>query len=555
VNTSAELFARRREHMFPRLAPAQISRLEAHGSRAATQAGEVLVEAGERAGNLLVVLEGSLEVSLPVMGGRERVTVLEPGDFSGELSTLRGVPGFTRITAREDGAVLAIAPECLRDLVQTDAELSEILMRAFILRRMGLLASDRAGLTLVGSRHSPETLRLREFLTRNAYPYASLEVESDSGVQELLDRFRVGIEEVPVLIGGCGRVFRNPSVTAVAEYLQMNPAIDEAAVCDLVVVGAGPAGLSAAVYAASEGLNVLVVEALAYGGQAGSSSKIENYLGFPTGISGQALAGRAFVQAQKFGAKVMVASSAVRLLCDRRPYSIELSDGRTLKAHTVVIATGAQYREPDIENLRRYVGAGVYHAATHLEAKLCHRQEIVVVGGGNSAGQAAVFLAGSCTHVHMLVRSDGVAASMSRYLIRRIEESPNITLHTRTQLATLAGNGHLEKIGWRRAGDAVEMREIAHVFLMTGASPNTEWLQGCVALDEKGFVRTGSNLGQAELAAAQWPLARMPHLSETSQPGIFAVGDVRAGSVKRIASGVGEGSVCVQFVHQALAEA
>jgi thioredoxin reductase (NADPH) len=551
---SSELYEKRREHMFPRLAPAQIARLEAHGSRAATHAGEVLVEAGARAANLLVVLEGSLEVTLPAMDGEERVTLLEPGDFSGELSTLRGVPGFTRITARENGAVLAIEPECLRDVVQTDAELSEILMRAFILRRMGLVASDRAGLTLVGSRHSPETLRLREFLSRNAYPYASLDVESDPGVQELLDRFHVGIEEVPVLIGGCGRVFRNPSVSAVAEYLQMNPAMDEAAICDLVVVGAGPAGLSAAVYAASEGLNVLVVEALAFGGQAGSSSKIENYLGFPTGISGQALAGRAFVQAQKFGANVRVASSAVRLVCDARPYAVELSDGHRLHGRTIVIATGAQYREPDIQNLRRYVGAGVYHAATHLEAKLCKGQEIIIVGGGNSAGQAAVFLAGSCTHVHMLVRADGLAASMSRYLIRRIEESPNITLHTRTQLAALAGNGHLENIGWRRAGQEVEMHPIAHVFVMTGAVPNTGWLEGCVALDEQGFVRTGSDLRHEDLAAAQWPLARPPHLSETTLPGVFAVGDVRSGSVKRIASGVGEGSICVQFVHRALAE-
>jgi thioredoxin reductase (NADPH) len=420
---------------------------------------------------------------------------------------------------------------------------------------MGLLASERAALALVGSRHSPQTLRLREFLSRNAHPYVSVDVESDPGVEELLERFHVGIDEVPVLIGGCGRVFRNPSVSAVAEYLGMNPPLAEAAVYDLVVVGAGPAGLSAAVYAASEGLAVLVVEAFAFGGQAGSSSKIENYLGFPTGISGQALAGRAFVQAQKFGASVIVAASAVRLLCDRRPYSVELSDGRTVQARTIVIATGAQYREPDIENLRRYVGAGIYHAATHLEAKLCTGQEIVIVGGGNSAGQAAVFLAGSCTHVHMLVRSDGLAASMSRYLIRRIEESPNITLHTRTQLAALEGNGHLERIRWRPAGREVERREISHVFLMTGAMPNTAWLQGCVALDEKGFVRTGSNLGQEELAAAQWPLPRVPHLSETSRPGIFAVGDVRSGSVKRIASGVGEGSICVQFVHQALAEA
>jgi thioredoxin reductase (NADPH) len=359
------------------------------------------------------------------------------------------------------------------------------------------------------------------------------------------------VDEIPVVIGHCGRVFRNPSVGDIAEYLNMNPAIDEAAVQDLVVVGAGPAGLSAAVYAASEGLSVLVVESLAYGGQAGSSSKIENYLGFPTGVSGLALAGRAFVQAQKFGANVNVACSAVRLHCDRRPYAVELSDGRMLQARTVVIATGARYREPEIDNLRRFTGAGVYYAATHMEAKLCQGDDIVIVGGGNSAGQAAVFLAGSCRHVHMLVRAEGLAASMSRYLIRRIEESPNITLHVRTQLTALEGNGQLQRIGWRRAGK-LETHDIGHVFLMTGASPNTQWLQGCVSLDDKGFVRTGSELRPDDLAAAQWPLPRAPHLLETSLPGVFAAGDVRSGNVKRIASGVGEGSICVQFVHQAL---
>ncbi len=489
------------------------------------------------------------------MDGQARVTLLEPGDFSSEINTLRGVGGLTRISVHQPGAVLAIDTARLREVVQTDAELSETMMRAFILRRMGLLAADRAELTLVGSRHSGGTLRLGEFLTRNAHPYVSVEIEGDPGVQALLDRFDVRIEEIPVLIGGCGRVFRNPSVGAIAEYLGMNPPLAEGAVFDLVVAGAGPAGLSAAVYAASEGLGVLVLESLAFGGQAGSSSKIENYLGFSTGISGGALAGRAFVQAQKFGAHVRVASSAVRLNCNGRRYEVELSDGRNVQARTLVIATGARYHEPELDNLRRYVGAGVYHAATHLEAKLCQGQDIVIVGGGNSAGQAAVFLAGACRHVHILVRGEGLAASMSRYLIRRIEETPNITLHTRTQLVALEGNGHLKGIRWRQAGAAEETRDISQVFLMTGAAPNTGWLQGCVALDDKGFVKTASDLSAEELAAARWPLKRAPYLSETTRPGIFAVGDVRSGSVKRIASGVGEGAICVQFVHRALSEA
>jgi thioredoxin reductase (NADPH) len=550
-----ELLEKRREQVFPKLTPGQIERLEAHGQRTATRAGEVLVEPGDRHHALLVVLSGSLEVALPGMRGEELLTVLVPGDFSGEMSTLRGVAGFARIRVRERGAVLEIDEESLRDVVQTDAELSEILMRAFILRRMGLVASGQADAMLLGSRHSAATLGLRKFLTRNAYPYVSVDVDTDSDVQALLDRFQVAVDDIPVLIGRCGRVFRNPSIQQVAEFLQMNPAIDDAAIHDLVVVGAGPAGLAAAVYAASEGLDVLVVEATAPGGQAGTSSRIENYLGFPTGISGQALAGRALVQSQKFGAKVNVACQATRLRCERRPYEIELSDGRVVQASTVLIATGAKYRELNLENLSRFIGAGVYYAATHLEAKLCEGEEIAIVGGGNSAGQAAVFLAGSCRHVHIVVRSGGLADSMSRYLIRRIEDNPNITLHTHTEITGLGGEDRLERTVWRSALDgSVDTCDIGHLFLMTGAAPNTRWLQGCVALDDKEFVRTGSDLRPEELAAAGWSLPRAPHLLETSLPGVFAVGDVRSGSVKRIASAVGEGSICVQFVHRVLRE-
>ena len=543
------IYERRREQMFPKLSPPQIARLEAFGRRSATRAGEVLVEPGERQQTLYVVLGGSLEVE----HGEERVTLLEPGDFSGELSTLRGVAGFTRIRARDGGAVLAIDRERLRELVQTDAELSEVLMRAFILRRMGLLESEHAEVTLVGSRTCPVALRLREFLTRNAHPHVSLELESDAEVGALLDRFRVTPSQLPVIIGHCGRVFRHPSVRDIADYLQMNPAVDLSAVHDVVVVGAGPAGLSAATYAASEGLCVLVVESLAYGGQAGSSSKIENYLGFPTGISGQALAGRAFVQAQKFGANVIVAADAARLRCDARPYALDLADGRSVRARSVIIATGAQYREPQLENLRRFTGVGVYYAATHLEAKLCRGHEIAIVGGGNSAGQAAVFLAGTCRHVHVLVRAAGLAESMSDYLIRRIETSPNITLHARTQLSALEGDGMLQRIVWR-SPEGTQARDIAHVFLMTGAEPNTRWLKDCICLDDKGFVRTGPQLTPQDLSSAQWPLQRPPHLLETCIPGVFAVGDVRSGNVKRIASAVGEGAICVQMAHRVLAE-
>jgi thioredoxin reductase (NADPH) len=550
-----DLYEKRREQMFPKLTAAQLTRLETHGRRVKTQAGDVLVEPGQRHHDMVILLDGSLEVALPGTRGEEIVTVLQPGDFTGEMSTLRGIPGFSRIRVREAGEILSISEENLRNIVQTDAEVSEMFMRAFILRRMGLVASGQSEAMLLGSRYSPGTLRLREFLTRNSYPYVSVDIDSDSDVQALLERFHVTVDEVPVLIGRCGRVFRNPSIAQVADFLQMNPAIDDTRVHDLVVVGAGPAGLAAAVYAASEGLDVLVVEENAPGGQAGTSSRIENYLGFPTGISGMALAGRALVQTQKFGANVNVACHATRLRCDRRPYALELSDGRTVQTSTVIIATGAKYRDPGIPNLTKFIGAGIYYAATHLEAKLCEDEEIAIVGGGNSAGQAAVFLAGGCRHVHMLVRSEGLADSMSRYLIRRIEENPRITLHTHTQITALDGNERLERLTWHdTATDQSESCDIGSVFMMTGAVPNTAWLDGCVALDDKDFVRTGTELRAEDLTTAGWLLPRAPYLLETSLPGVFAVGDVRSDSVKRVAAAVGEGSICVQFVHRALRE-
>jgi thioredoxin reductase (NADPH) len=321
-----------------------------------------------------------------------------------------------------------------------------------------------------------------------------------------------------------------------------------------VIIGAGPAGLAAAVYGASEGLDVLVLETSSPGGQAGSSSKIENYLGFPTGISGRELAGRAYTQAQKFGAQVLIARGA-RLACDRKPYVVEVDNGARIQARTVVIATGAEYRKPPLENLSRFEGAGVYYGATFVEAQVCSGEEVIVVGGGNSAGQAAVFLAGMTKRVHMLVRSAGLADTMSRYLIRRIEETPTIVLQSRTEVVGLEGGDHLESVRWRNSETGqTEEHTIRHVFLMTGARPNTLWLDGCVVLDTKGFIKTGPVLSPEDLSAAHWPLARRPYLLETSLPGAFAVGDVRGGSIKRVASAVGEGSIAISFVHQVLEE-
>jgi len=322
---------------------------------------------------------------------------------------------------------------------------------------------------------------------------------------------------------------------------------------DLIVVGAGPAGLAAAVYAASEGLDVLVIEEDSPGGQAGSSSRIENYLGFPMGISGQELGARAYAQAQKFGAQLSIAKGAVRLACDKRPYAIEVADGQSFAARCIVIAAGARYRKPPLDNLPQFEGTGVYYAATYMEAQLCNGEELIVVGGGNSAGQAAVFLAQTARHVHMLVRADGLAESMSRYLIRRIEEHPRITLWTRTEIAGLEGSNHLERVRWQNHTSGIaETRDIRHVFIMAGADPSTGWLKSCMALDAKGFIKTGPDMTQEELHAAGWPAGRVPSLLETSLPGVFAVGDIRSGSIKRVASAVGEGSICIAFVHQAL---
>jgi thioredoxin reductase (NADPH) len=419
---------------------------------------------------------------------------------------------------------------------------------------MGILATGHGDLMLIGSSYSADTLRLREFLGRNNYPFLNVDIESDPDVHEVLERFAIRPEDAPVVIWRGKQVCKNPSNREVAEYLGLNPQVQEGEVHDLLIVGAGPAGLAAAVYAASEGLDVRIVETIAPGGQAGTSSRIENYLGFPTGVSGQALAGRAYAQAQKFGARLSVAWRAARLRCEKWPYCVEFEDGTIARTRTILIASGAQYRPLDIPNLSRFVGSGVHYAATHLEAKLCEGQEIAIVGGGNSAGQAAVFLAGSCRHVHLLVRSDGLAASMSNYLIRRIDENEHISLHSFTELTALQGAEHLEQITWRRRGGSTETHGIKHVFMMTGAVPHTRWLDGCVVLDETGFVKTGSALTPTEIAAAAWPLQRTPDLLETSVPGVFAAGDVRAGSVKRVASAVGEGSICVSFVHRALAE-
>ncbi len=546
----------RRDQMFPKLSHDQLERLRSCGHERSAAAGELLFDQGQSDIPFFVVLSGSVEIVHPSRGADEPITVHEPGEFTGEVDLLSGRRSLVRGRARTASRLLVIERSRLRSLVQTDAELSELFLRAFILRRMGLVAHGQGDVVLVGSRHSSGTLRLQEFLTRSTHPFTYVDVETDAGVQDLLDTFHVAVDDVPVVICRGERVLKNPTNSELADCLGFNPTLDASALRDLVVVGAGPGGLAAAVYAASEGLDVLVLESETPGGQAGSSSKIENYLGFPTGISGGALAGRALTQAEKFGAEVVVAKAAVGFLCERRPYSIDLGGGVTVRARTVVIATGAAYRKPEIAGLARFEGAGVYYGATHVEAQRCKGDEVAIVGGGNSAGQAAVYLSGVVRHVHMLIRGEGLADSMSRYLIRRIEETPNITLRTRTRLESLEGGDHLESVVWTddRSGETTR-RDVRHLFLMTGAKPNSDWLSGCVVLDDKGFVKTGMDLSAGDLSARKWPMKRTPYLLETSLPGVFAVGDIRAASVKRVASAVGEGSICIQLVHRALSDA
>lgn len=540
--------------IFPKMSDAQLLRIARYGERRRFAAGEILFDQGTSALGIHVVLSGAVEIVRPGLAGDEPITVQHAGEFTGEANVLAGRRALVRAKMVEGGDVLVIGAQGLRRLIQEEDELSEVLMRAFILRRVALIARGSGDATLIGSAHSAGTLRLQEFFTRNGHPYTFVDVDRDADVQALLDRFRVGVGDVPVVICRGDVVLKNPSNEAVADCFGLNAAIDMGRVRDVVVVGAGPGGLAAAVYAASEGLDVLILETSAPGGQAGTSSKIENYLGFPTGISGQALAGRALAQAEKFGAELAVASMVERLSCDgANGYEIKTSNGTTLRGRAIIVASGVQYRRLALENLARYEGAGVYYAATSTEARLCGGKEVVVVGGANSAGQAAVFLAAQARHVHVLIRGTGLVDTMSRYLIRRIEETSNITLHAHTELVALEGDNCLRGVTWR-GPRGTENHPIGHVFLMIGAQPNTAWLGECVALDGKGFVKTGTELTADELSRTQWPVARAPLLFETSRHRVFAVGDVRSGSVKRVASAVGEGSVCVQLVHRALAE-
>ena len=421
------------EQIFPKLTSTQIRRITPHGRTRTTKRGEVLYEQGDIAASFFVVVSGELEILRPSGAVETLVTVHRSGQFTGEVGTLSGRRTMFRVRVTKPGKVIKLDRRHMLTLVQTDAELGEILMRAFILRRAELITAGVGDIVLIGSTYSADTLRIKEFLMRNGHPYSYIDLEHDPDVQNMLDSFHLATSEIPVVICRGQVVLRNPSKQEIADCLGFNESIDQTHVRDLVIIGAGPSGLAAAVYGASEGLDVLVLETGSPGGQAGSSSKIENYLGFPTGISGQELAARAYLQAQKFGAEILI-TKGTRLVCDVRPYVVEVENGVRIPARTIVIATGAEYRKPQCENLSRLEGAGVYYAATFVEAQLCGGDEVIVVGGGNSAGQTAVFLAETAKQVHMLVRSVGLAKTMSRYLIRRIEETPNIVVQPYTEI-------------------------------------------------------------------------------------------------------------------------
>ena len=546
--------AGRSEQMFPRLTDVEIARIGRFGTRRRYARGERLFAAGEPTPGMFVILEGS--VSMSQRDGLGHVTHFAnrgKHEFLAEVAQLSGRHALVDADAADDVEVLLVPPEQLRALIIAEADLGERIVRALILRRVALIEAGRTGPVLIGEAQSPDVLRLQTFLKRNGYPHQVIRPKEDESAAMMVEQYGTAEGQLLVVCPN-GTVLVNPSEQALGRCLGMLDSSVHDELFDVIVVGAGPAGLSTAVYAASEGLHVAVLDCRAYGGQAAASSRIENYLGFPTGISGQALAGRAFVQAQKFGAEMLIPAQAEALDCNGgdagREFALRLADGRRLRSRTVVIASGARYRRPDCKCLTDFEGRGVWYWASALEAKMCAQSEIVLVGGGNSAGQAAVFLSQYASKIYMLVRGPGLAASMSRYLIDRIQSIPNIELHTHTEISDIDGGASgLTTVTWRNSRTNVEQqRAIRHVFLFVGADPETEWLRGCgVAFDSNGFVVTGNDCKTGS-GDVPMPLA-------ASVPGVFAVGDVRSGSVKRVGGAIGEGAAVVASIHRYLSVA
>lgn len=537
--------------LFPLLSEEQIELLRPFAQEEATFNGDLLIQEGAREFDFFVVLEGSVGI-YDIAGDGDLIVEHAESEFVGDTDMLSTRAAVIRAQVVRPGRVLRVPFASLKEIVACYSELSDIILGAFLLRRTRLLGMSGHGVKIIGSRYSSDTFRIREFFERNHVPYNWLDLERDAAAAELLAQFAIRPDETPILIYQNRQIYRNPSTEQIAQCTGV-AVQHEQALYDLLVVGAGPAGLAASVYGASEGLKVMTLDSVGPGGQAGTSSKIENYLGFPTGISGGELASRAYTQAQKFGCTISIPQRAEQLNCQGTHLEVTLAGGTVLQARSLVIATGARYRKLDVPGMEAYEGNGIYYGATLMEAQTCGGQDAVLVGGGNSAGQGAVFLAKHARHVHLLIRGKDLSHSMSRYLIDRIEADPNITLHAETEVHALAGDGHLERITCRnRATGDLRDVETQNLFVFIGADPCTDWLSGCVALDGKGFVLTGNDLTTADLARAEWSLDRRPSMLETSLPGVFAVGDVRSGSTKRVASGVGEGSMAVSYVHQFL---
>ncbi|MFI9722219.1 FAD-dependent oxidoreductase [Streptomyces sp. NPDC052396] len=543
---------RRMAQTFPRLADEQVARTRCFGQVEDLRAGTVLFRRGDRSADFFVVLQGSIEVYHQAPDGTcQVITVHGPHQFTGELDLFNDRKTLVNGRMGEDGQVVRLHRPQFRRLLAAEPDISETVMRALILRRLGLIQHGQATVLVAGPPTTADTLRVLRFLERNGYPVTGIDPAGGPGDRELLSRYGLdGRRAWPVVVYRPDRFLENPTNRELAHHLGLAEELDPTAVFDLAVVGAGPAGLAAAVYAASEGLRTVVLEAEAPGGQAATSSMIENYLGFPIGVTGQALAGRAQVQAQKFGARIVLPRLVVGLDCGRRPYTITLEDGDQVRAWTVVVATGARYRRLDLPGRARFEGNGIHYAATLMEAGLCEGEDVVVVGGANSAGQAAVFLSRHARRVHMLIRGPGLSENMSRYLQDRIDASERVLVHPHTELTAFDGDEHLSRVQWAdNQTGATQSHTIANVFLMLGATPNTDWLHGCLDTDHRGFVRVGTDVTDRRMYVD----GAQPTGLETSLPGVFAVGDVRAGSVKRIASAVGEGSVVVSAVHHSLA--
>lgn len=543
TDTRPDITATRGDDMFLRFNDEQIERLSRFGERRSYRAGEMIVRVGEVGPGMMLILSGRVEVTRPEGPNRVHIVTHEPGNFMGELAQLSGRPYLVDEQALTDVEAVAIPADRLRALLVAEADLGERLMRALILRRVGLIETG-AGPIVIGGEADGDVLRLTNFLRRNGHPYRNLDPANDNCARTLVERFKVEPEELPIVLCTGGQLLRNPSEDQLARCVGLVGPIDGDKLYDVVVIGAGPAGLATSVYAGSEGLSVLTLDCRSFGGQAGASSRIENYLGFPTGISGMALMGRAFSQAQKFGVEVAIPDEAVKLECGNDPCHIQLRTGERIKARAVVIATGARYRRLGVEHLEQYEGSSVHYWASPLEGDLCADQEVALIGGGNSAGQATVFLAGRARRVTLIARRP-LEQTMSQYLVERIQALPNVDVVVGCEISVLEGEGNdLRAISWRDRKTGTETRRaVRYLFSFIGAEPNTDWLQSSgIRLDERGFVLTGE-----DLASDRLPM-------ETSRHGVFAVGDVRACSVKRVASSVGDGAQVVAAIHKYLAE-